>query len=374
MEVDLIDCERYQYNGDEGEPSLHPDDVALMDDIVSDKRKLLMETAVPWLQKTSYISTESKGLGRGHGGNHVPLNKMLEDKGKAKQAEEAELTEEQKRIQEIEAIELTFDTASDIAAGTIPKHPLNPALTATEVLPVLPDGSNWMYKYAQGIYDVDAAPEKRTDLSKIKQREYTEQVVLVTNETEKGLIGRLYLPVDDTFAVRKRRRDAADADASGNETTTADNDYILVGEQYGFTHIRDYQMDVKVKKDTREETFFFSRRRTDENGGSAVFYNELQGKVKLNRCRTDGKPRKLTVSHRDWTDEEKDAQDLRNHELESSGDEYEGGMVDGDVEAEAVDEATDNGGVARVNVNDGDGTPDGGGTPIDVADLSGSEE
>ena len=53
-------------------------------------------------------------------------------------------------------IDATFTQAADITVADV-RHPTNPALRATAVLPVLPDFRCWSNQYVQMQFDLDPA-------------------------------------------------------------------------------------------------------------------------------------------------------------------------------------------------------------------------
>lgn len=288
VEVDLIDDLMYI---PDSSLELHPNDkVLLADDLAHNKRSKIARPAVhtkvhiPWLRKTTYISTENKSYGKGGGGGG-------ENKVFGRQIEEKDIII-LSREQQIDAIEKTFQDAAK--CNTI-RHPLNPNLTIANIKPLLPDYTHWGKDFCQGTFDVDPQAT-RDDIPDDLQRHYTTQALLIDADhvVSDDPVASMYLPTKKSFESRKRRRES--------------DEVIKPGENYDYVKVRDYLIKIQNKEDMGGmELFSFCERDTDFQ------YLGLDRTIRFTRRRTirgeqtDSTRVKLIVEHKEVEDGSFDA-------------------------------------------------------------------
>ncbi len=137
-----------------------------------------------------------------------------------------------------------------------------------------------------------------------------------------------FLPTEETKQQRRQ-------DAENHTLYSAD-------ASYEYEKAREYNWNVKNKTMANyEENYFFVFRKEDKDGPAGAYYNELETRVRLSKRRKTtqggygtGMPpqqqtsgMRLVVTHRDFTDEEFQAQAARiemlKHESEDEAEEEE---------------------------------------------------
>nr|VZI05913.1 unnamed protein product [Spirometra erinaceieuropaei] len=327
VDVDLIDPDVFKADNS---ASLHPDDERLLEDddpAALNARKSRHQRSVSWLRKTEYLSTEL----------YNKYNKAEKVETKLGHNTKRRFTEDivyRDRESQIHAIEETFEAVRK----PIKKHYSKPGVTAVEVLPVLPDFNLWRYPCAQVIFDDDPA---RKNQSTSDQKEEVNQAMIrgMVDKTGDHFVA-YFLPTDETRQLR--RQDAQ------NQTAFTE------GASYEYELAREYNWNVKNKTMANyEENYFFVFR----NDG--VYYNELETRVRLSKRRklqqqlpgfggermqphSQTKTR-LIVQHRDFTDDELNAQAARlqmlEHDSETEGEEEEEEEEEGDARTREVNSA-----------------------------------
>ncbi|CAG0884145.1 unnamed protein product, partial [Cyprideis torosa] len=298
MRIDLVNPETYS---DTGSGMLDPADEKLLEEdalVPTDsKRSRHHAKAVSWLRRTEYISTE-----------HTRFQPSQIEKVEAKVGynikknfqEEALFSMD--RESQIKAIEKTFSSAKK----EILRHPTKKNVTATEVLPVLPDFSSWKYPWAQVIFDADPCPPDVPQ--RVERDEYIASALLrgvVDPEGEQFVA--FFLPTQET--IDKRLEDAEAGVAYDDE------------KEYEYVMSREYNWNVKNKSHSSfDQNYFFIV------GPEGVWYNELETRVRLmRRRRKKDQPvrTRLLVTHRPISEDEHRLMALREKALEALEEEEE---------------------------------------------------
>ncbi|GMT10484.1 hypothetical protein PFISCL1PPCAC_1781 [Pristionchus fissidentatus] len=260
VDIDLIDPATYAIPPEK--IPVEEEDAELLDDTqvggkkgINAKRSMQHARIVPWMRKTEYISHEFNRFGVSADRQETKVGYGTKKKG------DTELYRD--RASQIDAIERTFQDVKKPAG----RHYSKKGVYAVEERPILPDFNWWKYSFAQVIFDADPA---MPDTSKEERNSILEQGQIRGMEDEDGAQFVAYFtPTPETMEKRKAERQAG----------THDPDYL-----YNHRINREYTWDVKNKatKGYENENYFFTFRE------GAVFYNELETRVRLTRRRGTG--------------------------------------------------------------------------------------
>ena len=283
-----------------------PEDERLLDDETSglsstpghhnlnEKRSRQHNKVVPWLKKTEYISTEFNRYGASSENNETKVGYNVQKK--FKEVKESMICMDKES--QIAAINRTFEEAKK----PIRQHHSKKGVTPVEILPVFPDFDFWKMPFAQVSFD--AEPVAVTNAESEKQM--CEAMIRGVQDSESGeQFVAYFLPTAET--LQKRERDAQNGVLYDPE------------DKYEYKQTREYTWSVK-NKSTRgyDQNYFFVVR----NG--AVYYNELETRVKLTKRRNKTGPpanSKLVVTHREPNEMEMRTQQLREQQLKPNIDE-----------------------------------------------------
>ncbi|VDN25034.1 unnamed protein product [Gongylonema pulchrum] len=238
VHIDLIRPETYYVDRD-AQNKHHPTDLELLEDEQTSQQNLRRSLQhckmVPWMRKTEYISSEFTRFGVSAERQETKVGVFFSPSSPTSvQAAERPrigystkkkfLTEVlyRDRASQIAAINKTFVDASK----PVLHHPTKKNVKAVEEFPLLPDFDNWMHPFALVIFDGDPIPQSaRGDAQRLMPQ---------------ALI------------------------------------------RYEYNSVRDYNWLVRNKstKGYEQDIFLFSFR------DGAVYYNELETRVSLNRRKT----------------------------------------------------------------------------------------
>lgn len=340
VEIDLIDDLSYILDP---KAELHPLDEALLADASAGSKRpgargrpqIHSKVHIPWLRKTTYLSTENKGFGKaGGGGENKVLGRMIN--------EDDDIMLEQTREEQLAAIDKTFTMAGQMSQI---RHPVNPNLSIKSVQPLLPDFDNWGKDFCQGTFDVDPSSNQVgiwDGLSSTEQRAFVSQALLVDAESAGDeAVASLYLPNKDSFQQRKRRREAEDG-------------AVQPGDKYDYIKVRDYLIKIQHKEDmTGGDIYAFATRDNE------MHYVALDRTIRFTRRRvakgeySDNGKLKLIVEHKEVEDSSLQVkQGVFHLDFEDVEEEAEG-QAEAEAEAEADGEAED------ATKEDADGDADG---------------
>ncbi|CAI8045907.1 RNA polymerase II-associated factor 1 homolog [Geodia barretti] len=226
------------------------------------------------------------------------------------------------RASQISAIEATFEAAKQ----PITKHYSKPGVTAKTVHPLFPDFDLWKLPFAQVIFDSDPAVAGKNPGQQSKEMSRA-MIRGMMDENNEQFVA-YFLPTPDT--LRTRHSEEAEALEGDHE------------QEYEYTLTREYNWNVKNKASKGyEETYFFVVRPAE-----GIFYNEIETRVQLRKRRgRTGKSAmnsKLIVKHRDMTEDEVYAQDMRLSQLEPPvlEEDEEWGLGEGEEEEEREEATT----------------------------------
>ncbi|XP_014296655.1 RNA polymerase II-associated factor 1 homolog [Microplitis demolitor] len=293
IEVDLTNVE--QYESEESEVQLHPDDEKLLEDdyltLPESKRSINHAKSVSWLRRTEYISTETTRF--------QPQNA---DKMEAKvggfsiKKYIAEGLVYLDHENQIKAIEKTFEDSKK----PIEQHHSKRNVYPVQILPVYPDFELWKHPCAQVIFDADPTPP---GYSLSQQMEIMSQAMLrgVMDENEEQFVA-YFIPTDETLEKRKKDKEMG-------------LDY-RDDESYEYRMYKEYNWNVKSKTTEGYEENYFMVLRDD-----GLYYNELETRVRLNKRRRQAGDHlsctKLIVKHRQLNSHELKVQESRARQLKS---------------------------------------------------------
>lgn len=288
--IDLILPETYSIIDDNG--MLDPADEALLEEEIApqpeSKRARQHAKNVSWLRRTEYISSE---LTKTHTSGESVETKVGYSVKKKLQG--MDLYKD--RASQIAAIEATFEAAKK----PIIDHYSKPGVKAKQVLPLFPDFQLWRLPFAQVIFDTDPAVIGKNEATQIEEMSHA-MIRGMMDENNEQFVA-YFLPTRDT--ILKRKEDEEVSSLYRQE------------EEYEYRLTKEYNWNVKNKASKGyEETYFFVIR-----PGDGVFYNEIETRVRLNKRRTRAKSAmnsKLMVKHRDMTEDEIYAQEVRLTQLE----------------------------------------------------------
>uniref|UniRef100_A0A0R3S0C3 RNA polymerase II-associated factor 1 homolog n=1 Tax=Elaeophora elaphi TaxID=1147741 RepID=A0A0R3S0C3_9BILA len=257
VNIDLINPETYYVDPDSPKKH-HPIDLELLEDEQANpqnlRRSLQHSKMVPWMRKTEYISSEFTRFG-------VSAERQETRIGYSTKKKFQTDVLYRDRVSQIAAINKTFDDASK----AVSHHPTKKGVTAIEELPLLPDFDNWMHPFALVVFDGDPIPQN----DKVDAQTLMPQALIRGMMDEEGeQFVTYFLPSKET--LDKRLKDA-------EKGLEFDSDYV-----YEYQSIRDYNWLVRNKstKGYEQDNFLFTIR------DGAVYYNELETKVSLNRRKT----------------------------------------------------------------------------------------
>jgi len=289
VRIDLIN----QENRIDPDACLHPIDEQLLEDdnlaAAADlKRTEQHKIPVSWMRRNDYISTENTKFAPR---NYVAAESKV---GFSIKRKITEVDFYKDRDAQVAAINKTFQLAN---------IPVEKHYSKTNVIPVaemqiFPDYELWRHPCAQVIFDDDPAPKNHT---------VAIQNEAMSNALIKGLVDKngeqfvaYFLPTEDT--IKKRNRD-------NDNDTEYDAD-----DEYDFKLAREYTWNIKSKVNSGyEENYYFIMKE------DAVYYNELETRVRLSKRRTKlGKiaNTRLSVKYRDYSKPEMKNQRLRAKDLE----------------------------------------------------------
>lgn len=276
---------------------------------ISEKRSKQHSKVVPWLKKTEYISNEFNRYGASSENNETKVGYNVQKKYK----EDKEKMICMDREGQIMAIQKTFEEAKK----PIVHHHSKKGVTAVEVLPVFPDFHFWKMPFAQVSFDAEPVQKVTVDGKVTEDREGCENIMKeamirgVEDASGEQFVA-YFLPTEET--LEKRKRDAENG-------VDFDPD-----QEYEYKQTRDYTWAVKNKSNRGyDQNYFFVTRE------EAVYYNELETRVKLTKRRNKGgqtAKSKLLVKHRDMTEQESKAQSVRLEQLKAITEDEEDVHID----------------------------------------------
>ncbi|KAG0344129.1 hypothetical protein BG004_004716 [Podila humilis] len=245
-------------------------------------------TAVSWLRRTEYISSETPtGAGKGAG----------KDSGSRKR----NLAVDNTREGQIAAIERTFERfapkdstisstqAEDEFLSSL-RHPTNPNMKAVESIPIYPDFAIWGNAYTLVTFDVDPemsndrpmqAQEQGTSKSTKAQRSSNALIKPMHDANDPETWLGYYLPDMETAKEinNKKRKRALNA-STGLDYNQEDEDE---DKEMSFSLQRDYTYTTMPCAALSQLTFTF--RNVPESKQTAAFYNPMQSKLMLRKKR-----------------------------------------------------------------------------------------
>eukprot|EP01114_Cavostelium_apophysatum_P018236 TRINITY_DN5601_c0_g1_i1.p1 TRINITY_DN5601_c0_g1~~TRINITY_DN5601_c0_g1_i1.p1 ORF type:complete len:419 (+),score=94.45 TRINITY_DN5601_c0_g1_i1:78-1334(+) len=274
--IDLIDPAAYKAPS---EVTLEDEDIAIVDPkeqvengtTKSPSMKRRTESprsfSAPFLKKSTYITGAADSIRIKPDAIETKPGWRYKDKAR-----------EMQRDEQIHAIEQTFE-----ACRLPPKHPLNPNLTAVEVLPVFPDFDLWPNIYSQVVLE----KEKVTDPERERQKN---DAIIKAYSSENQTKFFAYL-------VPKKRKRGEDFEEDPVE------------EDYEWE--REYSYEVKKGADYPDSYFF-----NFVNGH--VYYDEISTRVNLSKLKSkEGipQPSKISTVYRQLSDREIATRDARNSDM-----------------------------------------------------------
>lgn len=263
---------------------------------ISEKRSKQHSKVVPWLKKTEYISNEFNRYGASSENNETKVGYNVQKKYK----EDKEKMICMDRDAQVVAINKTFEEAK----RPISLHHSKKGVTAVEVLPVFPDFDFWKMPFAQVSFDAEPVQKVTVDGKTTQDRDACENIMKeamirgVEDASGEQFVA-YFLPTEET--IEKRKRDAEVGIPFDPE------------EEYEYKQTRDYTWAVKNKSNRGYDQNYFFVTRED-----AVYYNELETRVKLTKRRNKGGPTaksKLLLKHRDMSEQESKTQLIRLNQL-----------------------------------------------------------
>ncbi|CAG9539404.1 unnamed protein product [Cercopithifilaria johnstoni] len=288
VNIDLINPETYYVDADSSKKH-HPIDLELLEDEQANpqnlRRSLQHSKMVPWMRKTEYISSEFTRFG-------VSAERQETRIGYSTKKKFQTDVLYRDRVSQIAAIKKTFDDASK----AVSHHPTKKGVIAVEELPLLPDFDNWMHPFALVVFDGDPIPQN----DKVDAQTLMPQALIRGMMDEEGeQFVTYFLPSKET--LDKRLKDT-------EKGLEFDSDYV-----YEYQSVRDYNWLVRNKstKGYEQDNFLFTIR------DGAVYYNELETKVSLNRRKIKRirQETKLMVRNRAYDENELNAQQERLNNL-----------------------------------------------------------
>jgi len=242
---------------------------------------------VPWLRKTIYIENNL----------YMQVHAFGSD---------AQFKEQQKA--DIQAQIKSRETSKQDRTASIRKsfvvcngkqalmHPTNPKLTATEVMPILPDMDRWPVQFTLVAFDEEPQlkePASSTSETSSKKRRVDRAIITNVKKVERRLVGDYLLPAKNKDAAGEAAGEAAaEADATeeakfrfrrqyalNNETDDSDRNYLLFFNEGKVTYaklpthlqLRKDHDQTKSKEELRAEkeekkltTVFMNRRELDD--------------------------------------------------------------------------------------------------------------
>lgn len=259
ISVDLINTDDFQVTEndmddgyvveDEKDRALLREDKHMTDQEA--RRVQLHNQSMTFFHRTQYISSEFKST-----------NKLKQDEAPAVQRDPVVNMDAADEVAEIERM---FAAAN----GPIPKHPLKPKLKPVSNWPVYPDFKFFGNLYTQMTFesnpnpsDVGSTDEKGAPLPK-----ECESGILLGMMDEEDQYASYFAPTKAT--VEKKH-------SLLKQTLEDEEDY---GE-YAYKFQKDYAWHV-IPTDEEDKSIYFSFREDKQNEQHAVYYNQLQAKIKL---------------------------------------------------------------------------------------------
>eukprot|EP01112_Ceratiomyxa_fruticulosa_P002777 TRINITY_DN12_c0_g1_i1.p1 TRINITY_DN12_c0_g1~~TRINITY_DN12_c0_g1_i1.p1 ORF type:complete len:447 (+),score=115.63 TRINITY_DN12_c0_g1_i1:370-1710(+) len=231
--------------------------IRLASDLASGRTQRRMETLrphVPWLKKTTYLSTEQ--------------DEAIKFGRPQKQAQQSNRDEDNKTLdQKIEIINKSFELASNIPT----RHPLlKPDVKLVSVLPIIPDIELYPTEYAEIIFDSDPLDINVQD----------EDNELNTYKRSRAL----FKPIADTSFC--------DYFVHSVKETPDENRGMEDGDQY--EQVRSFRADVVDNIEVKDNYFF-----VEKNG--ALHYNPLKIRVRARKVKFENeeffdRPSKLKLA------------------------------------------------------------------------------
>jgi RNA polymerase II-associated factor 1 len=239
---------------------------------------------VPWLRKTVYM--ENNLYMQVHAfGSDAQFKEQQKAELQAKIAQR-----ESSKHDRMETVRKSFVVANGKHAL---KHPSNPKLTATEIMPLLPDMERWPINFTHVAFDEDPItkdPAANTTETSTKRRRVDRAIITNVKKVQTRLVGDFLLPSKDMSAIEEGEApaDEGDTDVEGkfrfrrqyclnNETTGTD--YLMIFSEGKVSYakvetrlqLRKEHDQTKSKKELSQEkeekklmTVFMSRREHDE--------------------------------------------------------------------------------------------------------------
>ena len=251
--------------------------------------------------------------------------------------------------EQVDVIDQTFTQAADITVADV-RHPTNPALRATAVLPVLPDFRCWSNQYVQMQFDLDPAFAVATDQQPLFDRARVSNALIkgfstpaTDNTPAQSFVAYLLPPADGEGEGEGAAAAAAAAAAGGG----ADGEVEL-------EWVREYSYDLKKGMEAqRGETCFLV---IDDD---KVTYNEFETKIALSRksIPAQARPSKVTLREREVTEAEEEERAKKRQALQLAPqllltDQTAAAFVKEAAEEAAAEEAAGAGGDAAAAADD----------------------
>ncbi|KAJ3220223.1 RNA polymerase-associated factor [Chytriomyces hyalinus] len=226
-----------------------------------------------WLRRTEYIAADLVQ-------KKVDVNARIAKKVQDKSHDKSPSKKYQNMAPHDEIlarIQHTFEAAAKQNVASL-KHPTNPKLTATELLPVFPDYEHWPFEYVSVVFDSDpltSTGNANDEMDERSKMEHEESLLRYqrnpADETDACL--SYYAPAPETVETLMRRKldddDEEDQVDDANETDAQELDFKLVRD---FTY--------KEKALGPENSMIFLNI-SDE----VAIYHRLAGRVDLVRKR-----------------------------------------------------------------------------------------
>ncbi|ORY45306.1 hypothetical protein BCR33DRAFT_784696 [Rhizoclosmatium globosum] len=247
-----------------------------------------------WLRRTEYISNDNKLAKQSSQSNNLSQN----------QQQQQQQTPQKKSLQQqlpnskealVKAIEKTFVQAAS-ANLTKLKHPTNPSLTATELLPLFPAFVHWPSDFYSVVFDADpisssssSSKEDALLAEDVRERLVREEAFLKyctvkggdggNAEEEEEEVASLYIPSTQTtdYLVNKRFQEEDEDDDEDVDTVSPDE----ASRALEYKLVRDFTY--KEKKESERNWMFFNI--SDE----VATFHQLAGRVDLVRKRVKAK-------------------------------------------------------------------------------------
>ncbi|KAI9330946.1 RNA polymerase II-associated [Obelidium mucronatum] len=248
-----------------------------------------------WLRRTEYIATDAQPL----------LGKPLSAKQKAANPSSSSSASSAANAKDalLKAIDRSFVLAATADLKKL-KHPTNPNLTATELLPLFPAFQQWPHALWSVVFDGDPVDSTVDSVGELGKRDAIVREKSLLKVFEKSSkknsaanneddddeedVMSLYVPtstaVDSILAKKKRREEQMALDEEDEEDDEDDDDEVSPEERAASTllykHVRD---------------FSFKEERADKNwmvfnvGDELATFHVLEGRVDLSRKRVKPK-------------------------------------------------------------------------------------